>query len=236
MCGIFGIITNDTADWALFSHLAEQNKVRGNRAFGYLTLHKEAGPSSEQTAEQVNIEIVRHTTPFEPGLITATPARLILGHICAPTGGRITSLEQVHPFETHNGYLAHNGLLLNHQQFPQWRLTPGRTVDSQVIAGGIQHFLAQGLPPPQAIKQTVERLDGQQACWYWHKPSGDLYLWRVMSPIYVGQDGDTFCFSSVEHASCPQLLAEGVIHRLERETLLLMSLAEFSYFSPYKVS
>ena len=143
------------------------------------------------------------------------------GRCRAPTGRQSNDIAEVHPFETPDILLAHNGLLLNHADFPQWRINTTIQVDSQVIAGGIQHYLGAGETVPDAIQHTVEVLDGQQACWLWHKPSAAVYLWRVMAPVYYTSGADALAFSSVKD-SATQMLIEDVWIFSNKKNILLI--------------
>jgi glutamine phosphoribosylpyrophosphate amidotransferase len=223
MCGIFGIVSRRSVDAEQFIRLGELNTQRGNLAFGGIVLHQD------------HVETYRYTTPFDGSKIPLDNTCIALGHVKAPTGGQSDNIAEVHPFENANLLLAHNGLLLNHLQFPEWRLDPAINVDSQVIIGGIQMKLDTGLTVIEAIKETVEALDGQQACWLWHKPTGDLYLWRVMSPIYKGMDTEQFIFSSTKSNATQQILREGVIYRFDWTHYDLIEITNFDYYNPYQV-
>jgi glutamine phosphoribosylpyrophosphate amidotransferase len=223
MCGIFGIIAHTAIDSEQFTRLGHLNTERGNLAFGGIVIH----PGQA--------DVYRYATPFDGNKVPLNGSSIALGHVKAPTGSQSHNLTEVHPFETIDLLLAHNGLLLNYTQFPQWRFDPAINVDSQVIVGGIQNHLDTGLTVPNAIKATVEALDGQQACWMWHKPSGDLYLWRVMSPIYASVDAERFVFSSVKSDMAQCNLTEGVIYRLDWTHYALIETATFNYYNPYQV-
>lgn len=238
MCGIFGIVSRQPVVSKDFIHLAEANKHRGNLAFGYL--------HSRLTNEGIETAVSRHPEPFTADLVQITPSNssitlgsLILGHIRAPTGIRSNRVEDVHPFARQDMFLAHNGLLLNHQQFPMWQLFPGNEVDSQYILGGIQAHRQQGLPTVEAICATVSQLEGQQACWLWSPADRDFFLWRVMSPIYYSLTNISFSFSSSRYKQnsvkdIETLLPEGIIFQLNPFTLALEQAATFSYYSPYR--
>ncbi len=230
MCGIFGILSKTQVIRQQFCQLAEINKQRGNLAFGYLTA--KIGFDYPQT----QINVFRHPHAFDENLLNEEEVQMRLGHILAPTAGKLKSIAQIHPFETPTGYLAHNGLLLNHKQFSAWRIHPNLEVDSQVIIGGIEYHLKAGLEISAAIKKTIEFLEGQQACWYWHKPTHCLYLWRVMSPIYIGQNSNTFYFSSTQHnlfSEC--LLKEGILYKFDLGSFSLKPITDFSFYSPYQL-
>ncbi len=247
MCGIWGIITLGQVDYGQFAQLGEMNKARGNLGFG--------GYVADLQDTAVSDRIFRYPQPFDPELLPVQPANVVLGHIRAPTGSRSNSVAEVHPFAVDDLLLAHNGLLLNHLDFPEWRLDTAVSVDSQIILGGIHGYRQKGLSISEAISQTVSQLDGQQACWLWSKTEQKLYLWRVMSPIYVWQMGDVFLFSSmnltrrrggaeggVERPSLPDssalifdhvLLDEGKIYQFDFATMNLNVSGEFTFYSPY---
>lgn len=223
MCGIFGIIRPAGIPQEWVETLGNLNTVRGNLAFGGLM----GTPDSSR--------VFRFAHAFEPHQIKTNGATIVLGHIRAPTGGRSNDLREVHPFETTELLLAHNGILLNYADFPAWRLDPDLHVDSQVIAGGIQHYLQAGQSIQTAIVDTIEQLEGQQGCWLWRKSSPGLYLWRVMSSLYYRAEPGCFVFSSVKCELADQLFPEGLVFHLDSEAQALSPLAHFRFYSPYKV-
>lgn len=225
MCGIFGIIGRDFVDYNQFFELAESNTQRGNLGFGYIT-----GIIAPDNAG-IQTRVIRHAQSFQRNLVTQEVINIILAHNRAPTSAQSTRLSDVHPFESRDGYLAHNGLILNHIEYSNWY--PGYSVDSQVIIGGIQHQLTRGLDLLKAIKITAESLEGQQGCWYWHKPSQQLYLWRVMSPIYVSEKKTVLYFSSTRCELAGSLLKEGVIYQYDIKLSCLNEAGTFEFQSPY---
>jgi glucosamine 6-phosphate synthetase-like amidotransferase/phosphosugar isomerase protein len=226
MCGIFGIVSNQRFDPAQFRVLGGLNTVRGNRAFGVLTLTSDG-----------QLHATRQVAPFQAerlDQVALNDVSIALGHVRAPTDGRADDPAAVHPFQTHDLWLAHNGLLLNHADFASWRPTGAAPIDSTVIIGGIQQQLDRGLSICNAIQYTVEPLDGQQACWLWHVPSGLIYLWRVMSPIYVAPTTHSLSFSSIRTATADQLLNEGVIYQIDPSAISLSAVGAFAYHNPFQ--
>jgi len=223
MCGIFGIVTRTEVNPGLFQALGERNTARGNRAFGALTF------------DGSRCAVTRRLGPFDPTQVDVKGAKMVLGHVRAPTDGRADDPQAVHPFETHALWLAHNGLLLNHADFAHWRIESHPNVDSTVLIGGIQRALDEGQPIMAAIQRTVEALDGQQACWLWHKPDQLIYLWRVMAPIYWQKDADRLTFSSVRSGDPGEaLLSEGMIYRFDPTALTLNEIGQFRYYNPFQ--
>lgn len=227
MCGIFGIISQNQVKLKQFTQLGELNKERGNLGFG--------GYVAQLSDTAVSDQIFRYPHPFDPQILPAQPAQVALGHIRAPTGSRSNSVADIHPFAVDDLLLAHNGLLLNHWEFPEWQLDTAVSVDSQYILGGIQQQRRNSNPLSKAIAQTVSQLEGQQACWLWSKATKKLYLWRVMSPIYMHHSTDTFIFSSMASGLANTLLEEGIIYQLDFATMTFSTCGEFTYHSPYQV-
>lgn len=234
MCGIFGVIGSKMTDPALFLTLASVNRQRGNLGFGYygMTALNDAPHRSQ---------LYRQRGPFDPQTANLPSQHALrLGHIKAPTGGRSRSLDDIHPFSSERLLLAHNGLLLNHHAYPAWRRTAQSDVDSQYILGGILSHLNGEMPVTAAIKATVEALDGQQACWLWDKQAQELYLWRVMAPIYFQLSKNLLAFSSVRFANevhaTDELLPEGVVYRFSPQMWTFKAVERFRYHSPYLLS
>ncbi len=225
MCGIYGIIDKTAVSREAFIGLGLVNKQRGNRTFGYATAVLPQPPT------------VQHfMAPFQPQVVQLGACQVALAHNGTPTNGRPLTATAVHPFASRSALLAHNGMLLNHEAFGQWRLDRERpsSVDSEIILGGIQHYLDEGTAVAQAIAETVSQLEGQQACWLWHRPTQQLYLWRVMSPLFMFNDGQSVHFSSVRLGPIQNLLPEGIVYRLDPATLSLTEAAVFNFYSPYR--
>lgn len=223
MCGIFGVISPTQFNPAVFNTLGELNKQRGHVGFGV-------------AAGSGTLTILRQTGPFNAQLLALGGCQIALGHNCTPTAGQYSAgVERLHPFESAECLLAHNGLLLNPHLFPHWQLSPQDKVDSQLILGGIENYLQQGQTVTEAIAHTAGQLEGQQACWLWHKPTSTLYLWRVMAPLFVENTAASFAFSSLKTAGIQTLLTEGVVYQLTFPALQFTAVGSFPFYSPYKI-
>lgn len=215
MCGIFGIALSDNPHLCNkdIKHLAAINAQRGNRGFGGLVI----SPQREV--------IFRYAREFDNWHTVIPKGNIVLCHLLAPTGND----KRIHPFETDRFVLAHNGILLNYEQYTTWKIGP---VDSQYILGGIQYFVDDyHYDPLTAIIRVNETLQGQRACWMWDKIERKLYLWRVMSPIFF-RNGREFIFSSTRFPEA-QLMEEGVVFEVDYQTRVITQDAKFKFYSPY---
>lgn len=215
MCGIFGILSNQSQDNLLLHQLAMKNINRGNNGFGFLSIdnYKEI--------------IFRSDISYNDKLFNYVQlGNLVCCHLLASTG----SEKRIHPFETDRFVFAHNGILINHLDYSQWYLGP---IDSQYILGGIKYFVEKELfSVSEAIVHTNEKLNGQKACWLWDKIERQLYLWRVMSPLYLFQIDDILGFSSHPMGD---LIEEGRIYRIDYQTHEVFIEQKFNFYSPYLV-
>lgn len=186
MCGLFGITgfnSRDPFHKAFWEALVKANSPRGTQALGVLSI----GSGTMRVTKKLRDEGLY----FEPG-----DDHTILGHFRQPTGGWSKSKDDVHPFQKGaDRFLAHNGILINHESYPQHKLL-STSVDSGYILGAISHQLDNGYQPAAAIASTVTMFEGQQACWFYLFGRG-LYLWRVMSPLYVYHREFMSAFSSI---------------------------------------
>lgn len=208
MCGIFGGNLNINK----FRELASFNIKRGNLGFGGLSI------ASNQEM------IFRYNQPFSDGL-NIPEGDFLMGHVLASTG----NAKRIHPFESDRFILAHNGILLNHQDFNHWYTGP---VDSQYLLGGIQSNFNDGLDVIQSIKITNEVMTGQRACWLWDRFKNIAYFWRVMSPLFYTLNPFVFSSSKFEDSV---IMEEGVIYSYDYSRNLFATCTKFIFYSPYLV-
>ncbi|HSH03376.1 MAG TPA: hypothetical protein VLL52_12720 [Anaerolineae bacterium] len=207
-----------------FCQLASANLHRGNLAFGYA--YGERGET---------LQVKRFGRPFAPELVVWAEATLALGHVRAPTAGQTDTEGHIHPLASERFYLAHNGLLLNHEAFGEWRLGDGWDLDSHVILGGITKGVAEGQAVVAAIEGVVGQLNGQQSCWLWDREEGAVYLWRVMSPLYWGAAEGAVMWASVATERTPTRAKQGVVYRVDVGEVMVEEVGGFSFYCPYQV-
>lgn len=219
MCGLFGSLASYVERDKLVDELAKANTVRGNRGFGIVRW------------SPMHCEVIRHIGPWQHDHLE--PAPVILGHVRAPTGGE-DGLQSTHPFETPEFLLAHNGILLNADNIAPSMAYSGNPVDSMALVHGIDRALRSGSSVPDAIAGTAASLDGQQACWLWHKREAALYLWRVMSTLFWAEsDRSRFVFSSVSYGPANKPVDQGKVFRITPDVPRPVVVADFEFYSPY---
>jgi glucosamine 6-phosphate synthetase-like amidotransferase/phosphosugar isomerase protein len=225
MCGIFGAIASEGREIpsTVIRDLASWNSERGDLGFGAFIINK-------------GQRMLGHwSEPFNATRFSVAGARVALFHTRAPTHGQTNAWQCLHPFEGRTTLLAHNGLLLNHAEFAGYNGWRPWQVDSMAIQALIEEGIKAQSDTPKAIKAACEMLKGQQACWLWDKRDGNVYLWRVMSPLHVGIHDGILYFSSVSHpAVASQSLVEGYVYRIPRTDGIGLEIAgDFEYETPY---
>jgi len=160
-------------------------------------------------------------------------APVVLGHLRAPTGGN-EELQGTHPFETPEFLLAHNGILLNPEVIDPVMAYSGAPVDSMALVHGIDRAIRDGARVADAIVAAAGAVDGQQACWLWHKREQALYLWRVMSTLFWAKtETSCFLFSSVKVGPVQTPLEQGNVYRVSSDLPRPAIVANFGFYSPY---
>ena len=109
-----------------------------------------------------------------------------LGHVQSPTSNvREFNTETSHPFNLNNKYIAHNGVLSNHEQLVQeYNLDIECEVDSGVILPLIEEL---------GLIDAISTLQGTFGCWYYDSKTGSLRIFRSGSTLFLN-GGD---FSSI---------------------------------------
>lgn len=207
MCGIVG-----GTDFQQVKNLLPFNVKRGNLAFGGLSISQ-----NQET-------IFRYAQPYSEELYIPL-GDIVFCHLLASTG----DAKRVHPFETDQFIMAHNGILLNYKKFNNWRIGP---VDSQYLLGGIQNSVKGGMPVVKSTQVINELMEGQRACWLWDRFEKMAYFWRVMAPLFYRLN--PFVFSSSEFEDSV-MMEEGLIYSYDYQSNLFLECEKFKFYSPYLV-
>ena len=201
MCGIFGTRSFSKRSFRsteIFLRLGLLVADRGNRQWGY------AGNWGE--------EIHQFDTPFLGKSGQVVQSAILLGNTRAATD--TTNTMQIHPRLRGDLILAHNGILPNHKDVDYPSKSEDFDLDSDALLDCIYRYRRYNVPLAHAIAQSAQMFGGQQACWLMDLESREIFLWRIMSPIYVGRIRSTYCFASTKFTgSGDDPIKEGVVYR-----------------------
>ena len=223
MCGIFG-----STNFEKFKTLYSINQDRGAFSFGGCYV-------SSIGDVELMIEKAPGVVDLDDGV--QTNHNYFTGHTQAPTSvQREFSHETTHPFTTGNWAVAHNGVLSNNRQIiAKYDFHNVNEVDSSVIPALIDHneIIDRSNVVQQeifAIREALEELDGTYACWIINKVTGNVYIARVGSTLFMNRDtGD---FSSKKHRDL-KTVPEGLIFKLNSDNMCFEIAGQFKYNSPY---
>ena len=190
MCGIIGSTNRE-----VFTNIFEQNKERGNFAYGILRC---------DINNNINIKKsnnINEECEFKEEDI------LFLGHLQSPTSSKTYYEEDTtHPFKYKQCYLAHNGVLSNHKELREKYDIEGNEVDSSIILPLIYKI---------GLTKALSVLRGTFGCWLYREDTSELFLFRSGSTIYT--DGKSFSSKPIKEW---KLLDEGIIYRFNYTKLI----------------
>ena len=205
MCGISASFNRIDA-----FKLYEGNLDRGRYSAGLLT-------STPVHASQYRIEVIKRQTPFT---LNDVPdyKQLYLFHSRAPTS-RTTEYDPLdtHPFCVNGVYVAHNGIITNHDKLGEkyeidYSLPDVSMVDSYVIPFMINHNKQHCGNWVDAIIKTLNELDGIFALWIYIAELGKTYVCRSGSTLYADFNLGSFSSSPID-GFMP--VSEGVLYSID---------------------
>ncbi|SDB15398.1 glutamine--fructose-6-phosphate transaminase (isomerizing) [Bauldia litoralis] len=188
MCGIVGILGSGPAAPLLVDAL-KRLEYRGYDSAGVATL--EGGHLTRRRAEGKlrNLEERLAAQPLS--------GRSGIGHTRWATHGAPTE-RNAHPHATDRVALVHNGIIENFREL-RTELEQGGTVfstdtDTEVIAQLVSRNLEAGMAPADAVKATLDRLEGAFALAILFDGEDDLMIGaRRGSPLAIGfSDGEIY--------------------------------------------
>ena len=188
MCGIIGIIAKETVAPGLIEGL-RRLEYRGYDSAGVATLVD--GRIERRRAEGKLINLARRLDR-EP-----VQGAIGIGHTRWATHG-LPSETNAHPIATERVAIVHNGIIENFQALRSELTQRGydfqTETDTEAVAILTTYFLDQGLSPPEAVAQTLARLDGAFALAFLFAGEHDLLIGaRRGSPLAIGYgDGEMF--------------------------------------------
>ncbi len=188
MCGIFGSNNIKT-----FRELYTKNSERGNFVRSVTMLFPGGMKNDIRVSTKYEQDFNKHIeeNPF---------CIYYLGHVQSPTSSiREFNIETSHPFNLKNKYIAHNGVLSNHEELIQeYNLNIKCKVDSEVILPLIEKI---------GFNDAISALQGTFGCWYYDVSHAEIRIFRSGSTIF-SNGGD---FSSLKVNDQYKDIAEGDI-------------------------
>ena len=110
-----------------------------------------------------------------------------LGHVQSPTSSaREFNTKTSHPFNLNDKYVAHNGVLSNHEELiKEYDLDITCSVDSSVILPLIEKI---------GFTDALSTLQGTFSCWYYNTNTGSMRIFRSGSTLFLNNGS----FSSIQ--------------------------------------
>lgn len=192
MCGIVGYKGQEKAAPLLVS-CAKHLEYRGYDSFGIaiqdtntIQVYKEIG----------HIEAAMQSIPIE-----RLSGKIGIAHTRWATNGKVTK-ENSHPHTSfdQNVHLVHNGIIENYQELrailKQQGIVCKSETDSEVIAHLIAHHAQNTQTFSEALKTTIEMLEGSFALVIIYKQEERIYFARKDSPLVIGKGMTGFFIAS----------------------------------------
>jgi glucosamine--fructose-6-phosphate aminotransferase (isomerizing) len=188
MCGIIGIVGVSPVSTRLIESL-KRLEYRGYDSAGVAGILDGCVERRRAKGKIRDLEAVLEREPLI--------ATVGIGHTRWATHGA-PSERNAHPQRAGRVTLAHNGIIENFAQIKGELMAQGRVfesdTDTEVIAHLIDHGLAAGMSPVEALKGTLDRLTGAYALAILVEGEDNLIMGaRRGSPLVIGHgDGEMF--------------------------------------------
>ncbi|GAA0568713.1 glutamine--fructose-6-phosphate transaminase (isomerizing) [Rhizomicrobium electricum] len=181
MCGIVGIAGTKDCAGAIVDAL-RRLEYRGYDSAGIATLVQGKIDRRRALGKLSALDAVLRDRPL--------PGHTGIGHTRWATHGKPSELN-AHPHATDKVAIVHNGIIENFRELRAELIAKGHKfeseTDSEVCAHLISQYLDEGLPPEQAAKTAIKRLEGAYALAMIFKGEEGLLIGaRMGSPLAVG--------------------------------------------------
>ena len=193
MCSIIGSYDKDK-----FIELLTLNRYRGSFSYS-LTLYSEQEICTFKDFDSFNIDLLDH----------AKPGDYLLGHCQAPTNGLVRDFDRIHPYETINLRLLHNGIIKTESVSSiNSKLNSEYKWDTQALGEFIKDDF-----------NLLSDIEGSFACVC--IKNKQLYVFRnAISPLYM----DSNCnISSTKFSGATMIEHNTVFQLLNREFIVVDS-------------
>ncbi len=188
MCGIVGILGNHEAAPILVEAL-KRLEYRGYDSAGIATVHNGVLARRRAVGKLINLsdKLVHEPLAGKAGI----------GHTRWATHGSATEVN-AHPHRSGNVAVVHNGIIENFRDLREFlssqNIAHETETDTETVALLVQYYLAQGLSPRDAARDTIARLEGAYALCLLFEGEEDLLIAaRKGSPLAIGHgDGEMY--------------------------------------------
>ncbi|UMA67208.1 glutamine--fructose-6-phosphate transaminase (isomerizing) (plasmid) [Roseivivax marinus] len=188
MCGIIGILGQHQVAPLLVDGL-RRLEYRGYDSAGIATIHEGRLARRRAEGKLVNLSDVLVQEPLE--------GTIGIGHTRWATHGAATTTN-AHPHARGRVAVVHNGIIENYRNLQAFlashNVHPESETDTETVALLCNWHLDQGLSPLDAVKRTIEQLEGAYALCFVFEAEPDLLIAaRKGSPLAIGWgDGEMF--------------------------------------------
>ena len=198
MCGIVGILGVNSVSERLIEGL-KRLEYRGYDSAGIATLYDGDIDRRRASGKLKNLTHVVSENPIA--------GNLGIGHTRWATHG-VPSEENAHPHMTERVAVVHNGIIENYKDLREMLQLPDSAyasqTDTEVVAHLLDHYLADGLSPVEAVQKVLPQLHGAFALVMIFRGHDNMMIGaRLGSPLAMGiGDGEMF-FGSDAMALAP---------------------------------
>ena len=183
MCGIFGIISQNTANEEDYKILAKLAQQRGKDSSGIIKIDK--NHYSVIRSDSSILDLI--------GKLDLSNSSLLLGHSRLITNGHSDN----QPVSKGEVILLHNGIIVNDSEI--WNSIDAKReqrIDSEVIAGIASDFLETNEDIQSLPKKILKDCKGVVSCALLIPKLGKLLLFSNNGSLYLGKKGSDTYFSS----------------------------------------
>ncbi|NIZ09190.1 glutamine--fructose-6-phosphate transaminase (isomerizing) [Pseudooceanicola sp. HF7] len=188
MCGIIGYLGNHEASPFLVEAL-KRLEYRGYDSAGIATINGGHLDRRRAVGKLVNLSDVLVHSPL--------PGKSGIGHTRWATHGEPSEVN-AHPHRAGKVAVVHNGIIENfrelRRELSDKGLVPVTETDTETVAMLTALYIEEGLTPVQAVRKTLERLEGAFALLFLFDGEADLMIAaRKGSPLAIGHgDGENY--------------------------------------------
>ena len=189
MCGIVGVLGNHEVAPILVESL-KRLEYRGYDSAGIATINGEGRLNRRRAVGKlVNLSDLLVHEPLQ--------GKAGIGHTRWATHGAPTT-DNAHPHRAGRVSVVHNGIIENFRELREELAAEGISfvteTDTETVALLTSSLLDKGMGPPEAVAETLKRLDGAFALCFLFDGEHDLMIAaRKGSPLAIGHgDGEMF--------------------------------------------